>query len=276
MPAPDPSSARRAPKRLLLAFFGEFLLFEGVQRVRARAVIRALEGAGVKAPATRAALERMSRAGLVDRAKQGREVVYELTPLSKGILGDAMARVQSVRPFEPEGPGWSLVLFSLPDQPQPVRHQLRSILTWEGFAPYGRGAWIAPGRPDFDTLRAALARRLQSDAVIAFHADVADGFAITEAVHRVWDVPAIAQRHREFIRRWDPGTTPDITAGTSALSLRTMLSADWLDLLRTDPRLPRDHLPPDWPADRSYELVSQWRRRLVEPANRELREILDE
>ncbi len=41
-----------------------------------------------------------------------------------------------------------------------------------------------------------------------------------------------------------------------------MLVADWLALLAADPRLPRELLDDDWPADRSFEVYWAARRSL--------------
>jgi phenylacetic acid degradation operon negative regulatory protein len=58
------------------------------------------------------------------------------------------------------------------------------------------------------------------------------------------------------------------------LSRLTLLGADWLQLLRTDPGLPAEHLPDAWPAARSAQvyrkrydalepLAEEWLRRLI-------------
>lgn len=244
--------------------------------MRARAVIYALEGAGVKAPAVRAALERHVQQDLLNRAKHGREVAYSLTHRTKRVLHASQGRVHGARPFDPAGEGWSLVLFSLPDETQPTRHRLRSQLAWEGFAPFGRGAWIAPGETDFEALHAATINSVQPEAIIAFRAHVADGFSMTAAVEQVWDVQAIADAHHRFAEIWTPGLNSDLMDTQSPLALRTMLVADWLELLRQDPRLPPQHLSADWPADASHQLFLKWQNRLAEPSREELRFILGE
>lgn len=272
----QPSQSRRSPRKLLLAFLGEFLWLERRSQVRARAIIHALEGAGVTAPAIRAALVRNTQQGLLSSVKIGREVAYSLTPRAEQILHDAHSRVNSSHPFQPEGQGWSLVLFSLPEESQPTRHRLRSILTWEGFAPFGRGAWIAPGEVDFEALRHTTSHSVQADTVIAFRAHVADGYSMTAAVESTWNVHAIAAAHYKFAETWGVELESDLIEIESPLASRTMLIADWLELLRQDPRLPPQHLSEDWPADRSHELFLKWQKRLTMPSLQELHRILGE
>lgn len=271
-----PAQYKRSPRKLLLSFFGEFLWQEQREQVRARAVIHALEGAGLNAPAVRAALERKVLKGMLSRTKRGREVEYSLTPRTEKVLRDAQERVLGERPFDPVGEGWSLVLFSLPDETQPTRHRLRSLLAWEGFAPFGRGAWIAPGEVDFDALRAATTSSVQTDTVVAFRAHEADGFSMSGAVDATWNISAIADAHHRFADIWAPGLEAGLAETESPMALRTMLIADWLDLLKQDPRLPAQHLPSEWPADASHKLFLRWYRELAAPSIEELRSLLGE
>ena len=62
-------------------------------------------------------------------------------------------------------------------------------------------------------------------------------------MHRAWDVPAVRRAHTWFIETW---SSPPRVGGS--LAQLTLLGADWLSLLRTDPGLPAAHLGPDWPA----------------------------
>lgn len=262
--APDldaPGAPRsRQPKQLLLAFFGEYVVDRDVPPLRASDLIDVLEGAGVAAPATRATLDGMVRRGLLARERRGREILFSLTSDGGAVLREASARVRGPHPFSPHGEGWTLVTFTVPEQQRTLRHRLRSALTWEGFAPLRDGLWLAPGHVDLASGLEPLRGDLPAGAVTAFHAHELPGFAMVDSVRSAWDLERITADHLAFIRTWsDP--TADAAAG-SALAARAMLVADWLALLRSDPRLPRQFLGADWPADRSYEVYWDWRRRL--------------
>jgi len=159
--------------------------------------------------------------------------------------------VRSARPFDPLGEGWTLVTFSIPEDQRTLRHQLRSTLTWAGFAPIRDGLWLAPGEVDLAASLEPLRRDLPTNAVVAFHARELPGFPMGDSVRSAWDVESIRREHLAFIDTWaDPVA---MVQASSALSLRAMLVADWLALLRVDPRLPREFMDADWPASRSYE-----------------------
>jgi phenylacetic acid degradation operon negative regulatory protein len=253
------SARSRQPKQLVFAFLGEHILDVSEQPVRATVLIEVLEGAGVTPPATRATLDRMSRRGLLERVRLGREIAFGLTDVATEVLREATARVHAVRPFDPTGNGWTIVTFSLPEQQRTLRHRLRSVLTWAGFAPLRDGLWIAPGEVDLASALGPLGADLPPRAVTAFRATDVAGFPV--AVQAAWDVDSIRAEHEAFVGTWS-GPPADLGTGVpSPLSLHTMLVADWLALLRADPRLPRDFLDDAWPADQS---VAAYRARHAE------------
>lgn len=254
----------RQPKQLLLAFFGEYVVDRGVPPLRASALIEVLEGAGVAAPATRATLDRMVQRGLLTRQRRGREILFSLTTEGAAVLREATERVRGPHPFEPHGTGWTLVTFTVPEDQRTLRHRLRSALTWEGFAPLRDGLWLAPGEVDLAAVLEPLRADLPVAAITAFHARELPGYAMGDNVRAAWDIDTIRAEHLAFIDTWgDPSSAAE--AG-SPLSARAMLVADWLALLAADPRLPREFMGEDWPADRSYDLYWQWRRRLEDDA----------
>jgi len=252
----------RQPKQLLLAFFGEHVLDSSTGPVRASALIGVLEGAGVAAPATRATLDRLVRSEILARGRNGREIQFSLTEHGKAVLREATYRVRGPQPFDPQGEGWTLVTFSIPEGQRTLRHRLRSTLTWEGFAPLRDGLWLAPGEVDLAGSLEPLRQDLAPNTVVAFHARELAGFPIGESVRAAWDIEAIRREHLAFIETWDEPAAAELAS--SALAARTMLVADWLALLRADPRLPRDFMDAQWPAGRSAEVYRRMHERLAE------------
>ena len=140
----------RAPKQLLLAFLGEFVLDRHDDPLRASVILEVMEGAGVAAPATRATLDRMTSRGLLQRRRRGREIEFELTREAEAVLREGGQRVHGANPFAPSGEGWTLVTFTLSEGQRTLRHRLRAALTWAGFAPLRDGLWLLslnPRRP---------------------------------------------------------------------------------------------------------------------------------
>jgi phenylacetic acid degradation operon negative regulatory protein len=272
--------APRTPRRLLFALFGEHVLDRDDAPIRTGVLIQVLEEAGVAAPATRATLDRLSRAGFLARERRGRELLFRLTRAGQDVLREAAPRVRGPRPFDPHGDGWTLVTFSIPEHQRRVRHRLRSTLSWEGFAPIRNGLWLAPGEVDLDASLVPMREDLPDGALVAFHARELRGFPLADSVQTAWDVDAIRGAHHAFIDEWS-GSCLDDGVGTGddrpgALATMTMLVADWLALLRADPRLPPRYMDDDWPAARSVAVYHGLRDRLASSAEAEFSALVAE
>src|SRR5690606_26236556 len=112
-----------------------------------------------------------------------------------------------------------------------------------------------------------LQKEIPRGALTAFLAQELDGFEMGESVRAAWDLDTIRSQHRQFADDW---AEPPLASGsTPALTTRTMLVADWLNLLRADPGLPRDYLGDNWPADESASIFRSRRRELATPSTQE-------
>jgi phenylacetic acid degradation operon negative regulatory protein len=258
----------RQPKQLLFAFLGEHVLDDGPGPIRASVLLTVLEGAGIAAPATRASLDRLVVSGFIERTRSGREILFSLTEHGAAVLREAGGRVRSSCPFDPVGSGWTLVAFSVPEEQRTLRHHLRSTLTWAGFAPLRDGLWLAPGEVDLVSALEPLRDALPPNAVLAFHARELPGYPVAESVRAAWDIEAIRAEHLSFINTW---ADPPAMDACTALSMSTMLVADWLALLRVDPRLPREFMDEQWPASRSFDTYRRVHDSLAAAADAEFR-----
>lgn len=257
--ANEPTRSRQ-PKRLILSFLGEFMAQRADAPVRTGVFLEVLHGAGVAAPAARATLDRLVRGGVMTRERHGRHLEFSLTSAGRKMLGEATERVRGPSPFHPNGDGWTLITFSLPEELRTLRGRLRSTLTWHGFAPLRDGLWLASGRPALATALEPLQAELPAGAVMAFHAQELDGFPIASSVRDAWDIDGIRDSHRSFIDTWRDVTVDD---SSPAMVMRTILVADWLELLRADPRLPPEFMDAQWPAPDSFALYRRLRAELA-------------
>lgn len=252
------------PRRLVLALLGELYRDHCAGPFRAVDLVCVLQAAGVSAPAARAALDRFVLRGLLLRDKSTRGVSYELTEAGEQLLAAGSARVHAVAPFEPQGAGWTIVTFSVPEGHRGLRHKLRAALTWAGFALLRDGVWIAAGERDIEVALDALSGEAEAAGIIAFRAHDLDAFPMAGRVHGTWDLQALRAAHEEFLERW--GHPESAIPAASALAATTLLVADWLTLLRKDPRLPLEYLGDDWPAQRSHAAYLACRERFAEQA----------
>jgi phenylacetic acid degradation operon negative regulatory protein len=240
------------PQAILLTFLGGYLLGRGVH-VATSSLVDVLHRAGVSEHATRSTVSRMARREQLHRVRRGRQVYVGPTPATREVLRDGDARIWRTDVVNTRWDGsWTLLSFSLPDAWQRERHLLRARLVWAGFGPLQGGLWIAPSAVDVR----ALGEGLGLDGRLrAFDARAVAPTDVDALVRDAWDLPALAGRYTAFRDRWaDAAARPDLP---DPLAAQLLLQTDWLQAVRRDPRLPRRHLPPDWPAEPAHAVFRE-------------------
>ncbi|MEV6174519.1 PaaX family transcriptional regulator C-terminal domain-containing protein [Streptomyces sp. NPDC051954] len=259
------------PQSLMLTFLGDQVLGRDVC-VYSGSVIDVFGRVGVGEQATRSTLTRMVNRGLLRRQREGRRMYFGLTGHSAAVLRDGERRIWQTGAVNRQWDGtWTLLGFSLPESWQRQRHDLRSKLTWSGFGPLFNGLWIAPGQVEVSELVAELGLAAH---VKVFRAHADTGMDIGAMIEETWELSELAERYEAFVRRWQPWET-DLPDADDALGLRLLLQAEWLRIIRRDPRLPVGHLPDDWPAEQAEKTFRRVHERLTPPALDASRRLLD-
>jgi phenylacetic acid degradation operon negative regulatory protein len=251
------------PQTLLLAFFAIHMLGRNVA-VASASVIDVLGGLDVSEEAARSTLLRMAKRGLLERHRRGRQAYFGLTVRSRAVLEEGQRRLWQSSPVNRDWDGrWTLIGFSLPEAWGQRRHDLRSRLIWGGFGPLQNGLWIAPHVVDVPVLLAGLG---MDRHIRAFVAETVKPTEAAEFVAEAFDLAGLAAGYHEFLERWDrrkplPGLRDDLVRDL-------LMQAEWLRIVRRDPRLPIEHLPPDWPAVQAEEVFHDLATAFREPAAR--------
>ena len=259
------------PQSVLLTFFGDFAAATDVA-VASAGILDVLDGVGVGAAATRATLNRMVKRGLLHRVASGRQAYFGLTEFGLSTVLDGRQRAQEADVVDRGWDGrWTLVSFSLPEDSQRQRHELRSRLSWAGFGMVHAGLWAAPRTVDVPRLLGDLG---VLDRVWAFCGQPLDPTAGEALVRETFDLDALAERYDAFLQRWSPfdGAAHRVA---DPLVGRVLVSSDWLMVLRHDPRLPVQFLPRNWPGHAALALQRRLVARLRTPSERMARTRLD-
>jgi phenylacetic acid degradation operon negative regulatory protein len=251
----------------VIALFGDQILGRH-KAVAMGSIITVLGRLGVGNHATRATLQRMTQRGLLHAVRRGRLVYLGLTPHAVGILSDGRRRLQAEVVNRDWDGRWTLLAFSIPESRRSDRHALRTRLSWAGFGLLRNGLWISASDTDVSPALAEL--DLLGHARV-FRAEAALWTDPTDLVREAWDLPALAEGYTRFLDRWTREEFDDL----DELSRETLLHAEWLLLIREDPRLPLDLLPADWPGVKAEQLFWMLRDQLAGPAAKLAGEVLD-
>ncbi|WP_395105643.1 PaaX family transcriptional regulator C-terminal domain-containing protein [Actinomadura sp. SCN-SB] len=262
------------PQSLMLTFLGNCVLRREIA-VFSGSFIEVFGRLGVGEHAIRSTLTRMARHGMLARHRRGRRMHFGLTARSERILLDGEARVLRRGAVNAHWDGgWTVLSFSMPESWQRQRHDLRSRLVWAGFGPLGNGTWIAPSRVDVtEVISPGGADLGLAGRVKVFHGTAEEPTDVSAMIRDAFDLEGLAAGYRSFLERWD---RPEPVPGAPDDLVRFLwLMTQWLGLVRVDPGLPVQHLPPGWPALRAQEVLHELRGRYEDSARAIADEIIE-
>jgi phenylacetic acid degradation operon negative regulatory protein len=245
----------------LFDLYGDHLLSRGGKALVASLVslLAPLEIAG---PAVRTAVSRMVAQGWLEPVRLPDGPGYQLTPRAERRLAEAAARIyrSSTDRWDRR---WHLITVDhIADRSR--RDRVRNGLTYLGYAQLRDGTWISPHRSaEIDALlegEGAQARqfRAQFDGNDAALASTA------------WDLDRLASAYTSWMHEAHAliERLPADPGDEGAYVARTVLVHEWRKFLFSDPGLPREVLPPDWPGDAAARFFDAESARLQPQAGR--------
>ena len=229
---------RLQPQEFLLTLLGNELLRCADTQVRSTGLVSALSEHEFSPAATRSALSRLVKRGMLYPTKNGREVHYQLTPRATALLNDGEQRILSFSELNP-GDEWTLLSYSLPADQRARRDRLRRRLSFLGFGGLRDGQWIAPGNRVADTTPTLVELKLQHQ-VEMFVGQPASATDVARLVRSVWGCSTeLATAYETFTRRWRNSAWVD---ALGPLKARTLVMHEWRQFPHRDPGLARQHL----------------------------------
>ncbi|MFN2562327.1 MAG: PaaX family transcriptional regulator C-terminal domain-containing protein [Jatrophihabitans sp.] len=235
---------------LLFTVLGEFVLPAG-ETAWTSAFIELFGRLGVEEKAARQALMRTAADGWLASERIGRRTMWRLTPAAERLLIDGTERIYGFGGPAREWDGrWLLVLARAPETERPMRHLLRTRLTWAGLGSPAPGVWVSPHAARLDEVRTALAASGVTDAqvFVGTHAGQGD---LRTIVREAWDLDDVEARYREFLERFGGRTRRD------ALTATVELVHAWRRFPWLDPALPGPLLPKPWSGTAAARLFAQ-------------------
>jgi phenylacetic acid degradation operon negative regulatory protein len=266
-----------APQGLAVTLLADYTLRTDAWLPSA-AIIALLGEAGVSVGGARTAISRLTRRGVLEGSRQGRNSSYRLTQPAALHLstGGSWIVSSATTPRTWEG-WWTLIAFSLPQEESTQRRTLRGRLRWQGYAPLFDGLWISP-----DELSAGAREQLaQVDlgAVTVFRAQHVE-VAATSGRNPIeaWDIPAIAAEYESFVRRWSlllPRIRAGRVAGAEAVRTRTEVMDTYRRFPTLDPQLPLQLLPSGWLRQPALEVFTAVYDGLAAAAEEHVQAVVD-
>lgn len=245
-------SGVRSARWTLLMLLGEYVKR---QPVWSATLLRAMSLLGFEEAASRQAIHRLAKAGLIEKTKIARSVRWSVTPAGLDFLESGRRRVLEFTGVTDLWDGnWFSLAISVPDSEKNARYALRRKLTWLGLGSALPGQWITP-----HVDRAAEVATVVSDLGLSLGAysfvgrfDLVGDEA--EMVESAWDLNDLGARYYSFIERFhdqQPSTNEE------EFLKHIELLHTWRRFPFIDPVLPKQLLPEDWVGTNAVQLFER-------------------
>jgi phenylacetic acid degradation operon negative regulatory protein len=242
------AAGAESARGLLFTVLGEFVLPSGGSAWTS-AFIDVLGRLGVEEKATRQALMRTATDGWLVSERAGRRTGWRLTPSAEQLLTEGTDRIYGFSSTRPDWDGrWLLVLARTAETDRPVRHLLRTRLTWAGLGSPAPGIWVSTHVDRVDEVEQVLAAAGVLDGAQVFVAQHAGHGDLAAMVRQAWDLAALEASYRQFL-----GDFADSSARDPLTRLVELVHA-WRRFPSLDPSLPTELLPAHWSGGRAAAL----------------------
>lgn len=250
----------------LFDLFGDHLRSRG-GRAPVACLVRILRPLGVSAPAVRTAVSRMVRQDWLAPVELDGARGYALTDRAVRRLDEAAARIYRTRESGWKG-SWDLLVLTSPP-PRAGRERLASALSFLGYAALTESTWISPhASPEAGQVVAA-------EGAVAARFEGYDDEPIALA-RRAWDLDRLGSAYAAWQAEAqrlvaDPESAlglPPLAEDERAFAVRSHLVHEWRKFLFSDPGLPVELLPADWPGHDAAAFFSEEAARLLPPTAR--------
>ena len=248
-----------SPRGLILTVFALYARERG-NWLSVSSVIAMLEALDVDAAATRSAISRLKKRGVLEPERRAESAGYRLSAATLAALTEGDRRIWRGPPNETAE--WLVVMFSVPEAEREKRHALRTHLTRLGFGNAAAGVWVAPAGLYDETL-AVLDRAGLAAYTEFFRGDYLGVGSESSRVAEWWDLDEIAAAYRAFLTHF-----AEIRADEPAQAFEAYVSmlTEWRRLPYLDPGLPPGVLPSEWPGGDAHALFTAMDLSLKQPA----------
>lgn len=183
-------------------------------------------------------LSLLTKDELLDHIPESDPPIYKLT--AKGFY-DIVLTYPVFRFTQEKWDGkWRILSYEIPEKKRELRDKLRREVTSWGLGPWHRSFWLTP-HPIINSLKDLVLDKEEQQYIQAFEADHVFGKR-EELIEKVWGKIAREKEYRSLFKQWHQVLSTD----KNKISKMKEVVSCYIDILKTDPGLPKDLVGESW------------------------------
>lgn len=254
------------PQEVIFGLFGEYVGLE--ELAWSGGLVQLLGDLGFSSGASRVALNRVIRRGLLAPLKRARFVFYKITPRLKLVHDEGRRQTFSASATLPWSGEWTLTWYAVPEQHRLQRARLGRWLNLRGFGALQDGTWIAAGNCEQE-VRDLSSRLGIGKHVIVFVGHLADDASLKMLLSHAWHVDDLRRMYEKFVKTFEPYVKSRALNGLTdreSFVMRTRLIEMFRNTTTQDPRIPDKILGVKWDRREAIEIFQHLHVALQEKA----------
>lgn len=193
------------------------------------------------------AISNLAQNNYISRSPKRSTLEIEITKLGKKRIASMIPSYQEKRPWDGHV---YLISYDIPNKRNAARNLLREYIRRTGGALLQESLWLNPYNPTELLEEFTRTRHIEGTLLISKlgHDGAVGNETLQELIHRVYHLDDLKKRYEGFLETYSHQTS------RSPITL----PLDYIDVLKTDPQLPFELLPKNFPAQKAYRLYQQF------------------
>jgi phenylacetic acid degradation operon negative regulatory protein len=246
------------PQEVILGLFGEYV---GLNELAwSGGIVQLLGDLGFSGGASRVALNRVIRRGLLAPVKQARFVFYRITPRLKFVHDEGRRQTFSAETHPPWSDEWTLTWYAVPEERRLQRARLGRWLNLRGSGALQDGTWISTGNCEKEVRDLADRLGIGKHVVIFVGHFEGNSVNLNMLLDHAWHIGDLKHMYDKFARTFGPYIKKkafDSLTDRECFITRTRLIEMFRVTTTQDPRIPDEILGIDWRRREAIEIFQK-------------------
>jgi phenylacetic acid degradation operon negative regulatory protein len=235
------------PQEVILGLFGEYVGLD--ELAWSGGLVQLLGDLGFSGGASRVALNRVIRRGLLAPVKQARFVFYRITPRLKLVHDEGRRQTFSAVADPPWSDEWTLTWYAVPEEHRLQRARLGRWLNLRGFGALQDGTWISTGNCQKEVRDLADRLGISKHVIIFVGRFEGKRVNLNMLLDHAWHIGDLKRMYDRFAKTFGPYIKKQSLSSLTereCFIIRTRLIEMFRHITTQDPQIPDEILGIDW------------------------------